>query len=56
MREMGSRKLERHHGQRLIANPLAGIAIATWLLSIGPRAHATEIPTAGTQCEPTGTT
>jgi hypothetical protein len=55
MRETESRKLERH-GQGLILNLLAGIAIVTWLLSIGPRAHATEISTAGPQCETTRTT
>jgi hypothetical protein len=53
---MKSRKLERHYGQRLIINLLAGIAIVVWLLSIGPRTHASEISTAGPQCETTGTT
>ena len=51
-----SRKVERHYGQHLIVNLLAGIAIVVWLLSIGPRTHASEILTAGPQCETTGTT
>jgi len=52
-----SRKLERHYGQYLIVNLLAGTAIVVWLLSIGPRTHASEISTAGPQCETTtGTT
>jgi len=49
-----SRKLERHYGQHLIVNLLAGIAIVVWLF--GPRTHASEISTAGPQCETTGTT
>jgi hypothetical protein len=53
---MKSRKLEYRYGQRLIANLLTSIAIAALVFSIGPRTHASEIATAGPQCETTGAT